>query len=85
MRLRNGSDEEQAVINAVWLSLKDLKADHGNGGLLIARRYALGITKNGVLLKEYGLVTSGGMSQSAKNIILSAVTTDGALVNPVQR
>lgn len=89
MRLKNGSDEEQAIINVVWSHLLELQRDHGKSGLLVARRYAMGATSRPALLVEYGLVTSRGsafvMSQSAKNIIKSAITQHGALVNPVQR
>ena len=85
MKLKNGTDEEQTIIVVIWGSLKDLKEDYGTDGLLAARKYAMtgGGPKNAKLLREYGLITSRGMSQSAKNVILSAVTARGELVNPV--
>lgn len=85
MRLKNGTDEDQTVIAAVWASLGDLKAEHGKNGLLLARRYALGSGKGADMLSEYGLTKGKVMSVPVRNVILSAITQHGALVNPVQR
>ena len=82
MRLRNGADEEQAIITVIWACLRDLKEDEGPEGLKIALRVAKGAKPKGRILEAYGLTIRGKMSQSASNIIQSAVTPQGDLISP---
>lgn len=80
MRLKNGTDEAQAVVNTAMLALRELKEDTGARGLMFARQVALG--KKGQL-DSYGLTTAGRMSQGVRNVILSAVSARGELGSPL--
>lgn len=83
MRLKNGANEAQVVINVTMLALRDLKGDLGPDGLKLARRVAMGGSAKNNPLDTYGLTAQGGMSQGVKNVILSAVSARGELGNPL--
>ena len=86
MKLKNGGDEPLPIVNAVMMSLRDLKEEYGRPGLLAVRRVAMGgrPDKNTArMLADYGMITAGRMSQTVQNVILSAVTAKGDLISPV--
>jgi len=85
MKLRNGADEEPGNVGTVMMSLRDLKEEYGRIGLIAALRVAKGAKPNLAtrqMLDGYALTTKGKMGQTVKNVIESAVTKSGNLVNP---
>jgi hypothetical protein len=83
LHLRNGTSEEQAIVEMTMSALREIKEDKGTGGLLLARRAAMGRTPERFLETDYRLVQKGRMSQPVKNIILAAVTATGQLQTPL--
>lgn len=81
--MKIGKDDiPKEIVVAVWMTLKDLKEDHGPGGLIAARRAATGSAKEGAMLDEYGLTERGRMPDVTKQVICALVSSKGELTRP---
>lgn len=85
MRLKNGTEEADRLVEMAMMMLRDLKEEDGKEGLIAAWRVASGAradTLTGQMLDSYGLTTKGAMGSTTRNVILSAVDSKGRLGRP---